>query len=85
MRTAILGSGSFGTAIASVLAANADEVGLWGRAPEVADTINARHENANYLPGLPLPPGCARARPGWRPGRTQTWWSWPRPRRPPAR
>ncbi len=55
MRTAILGSGSFGTAIASVLAPNSDEIWMWDRAAEVVDAINARHENSMYLPGIKLP------------------------------
>jgi glycerol-3-phosphate dehydrogenase (NAD(P)+) len=55
MRTAILGSGSFGTAIASVLAPNSDEIWMWDRAAEVVQGINVRHENPLYLPGITLP------------------------------
>jgi glycerol-3-phosphate dehydrogenase (NAD(P)+) len=55
MRTAILGSGSFGTAISSVLAPTCAEIWLWGRDQEIADCINERHENVQYFPGLKLP------------------------------
>ncbi len=54
MRTSVIGSGSFGTALANVLAQNAAEVRLWGRDPALVEVINGRHENASYLPGIPL-------------------------------
>jgi glycerol-3-phosphate dehydrogenase (NAD(P)+) len=54
MRASVIGSGSFGTALAQVLSQNAEEVLLWGRSPELIETLNARHENAKYLPGVPL-------------------------------
>lgn len=53
-RATVLGAGSFGTAIAQVLSANFDEVILWGRDAALIDSLNATHENANYLPGLKL-------------------------------
>ena len=57
MKTAtVLGAGSFGTAIAQVLSANFEEVLLWGRDAALIDVLNRTHENANYLPGLPLSP-----------------------------
>lgn len=55
-KATIFGAGSFGTAIAQVLAANFDEVVLWGRDAALVEVINRTHENANYLPGLPLSP-----------------------------
>jgi glycerol-3-phosphate dehydrogenase (NAD(P)+) len=55
MRVAVIGSGTFGTACASALAGNCDEVWLWGRDAELTQAISARHENATYLPGVPLP------------------------------
>jgi len=30
---------------------------LWGREPRLAETINTRHENPGYLPGITLTPG----------------------------
>lgn len=55
-RAAVLGSGSFGTALANVLAQKFDRVEMWGREGAVCEAINARHENAGYLPGVPLRP-----------------------------
>ncbi|MCE9669421.1 NAD(P)-dependent glycerol-3-phosphate dehydrogenase [Myxococcus stipitatus] len=54
MRGSVIGSGSFGTALANVLAVNCEEVRLWGRESTVVDAINARHENPTYLPGIPI-------------------------------
>jgi glycerol-3-phosphate dehydrogenase (NAD(P)+) len=56
MRCSVIGSGSFGTALANTLATNCEEVRLWGREPALVETINARHENTTYLPGIPLAP-----------------------------
>jgi glycerol-3-phosphate dehydrogenase (NAD(P)+) len=56
MRSSVIGSGSFGTALANTLAVNCEEVCLWGRDPALADAINTRHENPTYLPGIPLSP-----------------------------
>ena len=55
-KATVLGAGSFGTAIAQVLTANFDEVVLWGRDASLIDGLNQNHQNANYLPGLPLSP-----------------------------
>jgi glycerol-3-phosphate dehydrogenase (NAD(P)+) len=54
MRVAVIGAGSWGTAVAAIAARNADAV-LWARRDELAAAINATHENADYLPGLALP------------------------------
>jgi glycerol-3-phosphate dehydrogenase (NAD(P)+) len=54
MRAAVLGSGSFGTALANTLAVNCAQVRVWGRDVEAVTAINARHENPVYLPGIPL-------------------------------
>jgi glycerol-3-phosphate dehydrogenase (NAD(P)+) len=54
MRSSVIGSGSFGTALANTLAVNCEEVRLWGRDAALADAINTRHENPTYLPGVPL-------------------------------
>jgi glycerol-3-phosphate dehydrogenase (NAD(P)+) len=54
MRAAVIGAGSFGTAIAGVLANNAPEVSLWGRDPTLVDQINSKRENTAYLPGISL-------------------------------
>jgi glycerol-3-phosphate dehydrogenase (NAD(P)+) len=54
MRATVIGSGSFGTALANVLATNCTEVRMWAREPELVQAINTRHENSTYLPGIPL-------------------------------
>jgi glycerol-3-phosphate dehydrogenase (NAD(P)+) len=54
-RVAVLGSGSWGTAFAQVLADAGSEVTIWGRRAEVCAAINDRHENPDYLPGISLP------------------------------
>lgn len=45
----VLGSGSFGTALANVLADNGHHVLLWGRDPAVVAEINTYHRNSKYL------------------------------------
>lgn len=55
MKLAIVGGGSWGTALAIVLAPRFEEVGLWVYEPELAAQIAATRENAVYLPGLRLP------------------------------
>ncbi len=52
----VLGAGSWGTALANHLARSGADVLLWSHEPEVADSINRRHENPLYLPGIRLPP-----------------------------
>lgn len=54
---AVLGGGSFGTAMACILAANGHQTRLWVRDPETAAAINVDGENSRYLPGAALPEG----------------------------
>ena len=54
-RVAIMGSGSWGTAFAMVLADAGSDVVIWGRDAAVADDINTRHLNEAYHPGIALP------------------------------
>jgi glycerol-3-phosphate dehydrogenase (NAD(P)+) len=56
MRACVIGSGSFGTALANVLAHTCDEVRIWGRDPEILKSIRERHENPRYLAGVRLSP-----------------------------
>jgi len=53
-KAAVLGSGSWGTALAEVLAPNAETVSLWGRNLAVCNQINDTHMNSVFLPNLPL-------------------------------
>ena len=55
MRAAVLGTGSWGTAFAKVMADAGTEVVLWSRRQELADAVNSTHENPDYLPGILLP------------------------------
>ncbi len=55
-RVAVMGSGSFGTAIGMVMADAGGDVGTWAREPEVAHAITKLHENPQYHPGIELPP-----------------------------
>lgn len=55
MRIAVLGAGSWGTALASLLARNGHHTVLWGRNAEQVRSINESHENTRYLPGISLP------------------------------
>lgn len=52
---ALIGSGSWGTAIAHLLATHGHEVRMWTRRSELAEEINVKHENQRYLPGVSLP------------------------------
>jgi glycerol-3-phosphate dehydrogenase (NAD(P)+) len=49
---AVLGGGSFGTALANLLAENGQQVRLWMRDPEQAEHIRAHRENPRYLKGV---------------------------------
>ena len=56
LRTAILGGGSWGTTVASLVARNVPAV-IWARAAETVDEINRLHSNERYLPGAKLTAG----------------------------
>jgi glycerol-3-phosphate dehydrogenase (NAD(P)+) len=56
-RCAVYGSGSWGTAFATVLADAGCEVNLWSRRAEQAEAINTTRVNRDYLPDLRLPAG----------------------------
>jgi glycerol-3-phosphate dehydrogenase (NAD(P)+) len=55
-KVAVFGAGSWGTAFSIVLADAGNEVTLWARREEVAASVNEQRENADYLPGVELPP-----------------------------
>lgn len=54
-RVAMMGSGSWGTAFAMVLADAGSDVVVWGRDAEAVDEISTRHRNEAYHPGVDLP------------------------------
>lgn len=54
-KIAVLGAGSWGTALASTLVKNGHDVVLWGNNQDVIDEINQCHHNYRYLPDVILP------------------------------
>jgi len=56
MTVLILGTGSWGTALAVTLARKGERIRLWGRSAEFREELRLRRENTRYLPGVPFPP-----------------------------
>jgi glycerol-3-phosphate dehydrogenase (NAD(P)+) len=54
MRTTVLGAGSWGTALASLLAGKGYPVTAWDKDTGVLEDITRNHRNERYLPGVPL-------------------------------
>jgi len=52
MRVAVIGAGSWGTAVCWLLDQKGHKVALWAREPEIAATVNAEHRNPIYLPDV---------------------------------
>lgn len=52
----IIGAGAWGTALAQSMALAGLPVRLCAREPESVESINTRHENTLFLPGIPLSP-----------------------------
>ena len=55
LNIAVLGAGSWGTALAALMARHGHAVTLWGRDAKIAAAIDQQHENTRYLPGIALP------------------------------
>lgn len=55
-RLAIIGAGSWGTALGCVLASRFDQVTLWVHEPDLAGRIEETRVNDIFLPGIVLPP-----------------------------
>lgn len=55
-RAAVIGGGSFGTALATVLARKNAQVNVWVRDAAQAELVNQSRENKKYLPGITLHP-----------------------------
>jgi glycerol-3-phosphate dehydrogenase (NAD(P)+) len=53
-RVAVIGAGTWGTAVGGIAAVNAEAV-LWARDPRVAARVDAEHVNPDYLSDIPLP------------------------------
>jgi len=54
-KIAIIGAGSFGTAIAVLLGSKGYSVSIWAREPEIVEGINKNGINPEYLTDLKLP------------------------------
>ena len=54
-RIAVIGAGSWGTALALAAARNRHDVTLWAREPEIANLIRAGRKNPFYLSDVELP------------------------------
>jgi glycerol-3-phosphate dehydrogenase (NAD(P)+) len=55
MNLAIIGGGSWGTALAIVLAPKFKEVRLWMHERDLAEQVSATRQNDVFLPGIQLP------------------------------
>ncbi len=54
-RATVIGTGSWGTALARVLGDKGHQVRMWSYEPAVAEQINEGRQNLDYLPGVVLP------------------------------
>ncbi|MEG3193166.1 NAD(P)H-dependent glycerol-3-phosphate dehydrogenase [Lysobacter sp. D1-1-M9] len=54
-RVAVVGAGSWGTALAALIVRHGFSTVLWGRNAECVAAIDRHHENPRYLPGIALP------------------------------
>ncbi|MEO7328330.1 MAG: NAD(P)H-dependent glycerol-3-phosphate dehydrogenase [Minicystis sp.] len=55
MNVAVLGAGSWGTALAKLLADKGNATKIWSHRADLVDQINEQHVNARYLPSAELP------------------------------
>ena len=54
LQVGLIGGGSWGTTVASLVAQNTD-ISMWARSQNTVDEINNKHTNEKYLPGAKLP------------------------------
>lgn len=55
-KIAVLGAGSWGTALANTMAINDVDVQIWSHRADQVEEINQQHTNEKYLPGAQLSP-----------------------------
>jgi glycerol-3-phosphate dehydrogenase (NAD(P)+) len=56
-KVAVIGSGSWGTALAVMLQKHGHDVIIWSRRQDAVDEMQKERENKRYLPGVQLPEG----------------------------
>lgn len=56
-KVAVIGSGSWGTALAVMLQKHGHDVVIWSRRQDAVDQMQKERENKEYLPGVILPEG----------------------------
>lgn len=56
-KVTVVGSGSWGTALAVMLAEHGHEVMIWSRRKDAVDELLERRTNEKYLPGIKIPAG----------------------------
>ncbi|MFZ5686742.1 MAG: NAD(P)H-dependent glycerol-3-phosphate dehydrogenase [Bacillota bacterium] len=54
---AVVGAGSWGTALAMLLHQKGFRVGLWARDTKIVEEISEHRSNSRYLPGISIPKG----------------------------
>src|SRR5437016_740200 len=54
-RTAVVGAGGWGTALAVLWSKQGNEITLWGHNRARTEKVRATRENPDYLPGIKLP------------------------------
>ena len=62
MKIAVLGSGTYGTALGSIVADKGNDVWIYTRRETIEKSINEDNENSHYLPDLKLPPSLKASR-----------------------
>ena len=55
MKISVVGAGSWGTTLAILLGEKGFDVALWARREELANEIESKKENVQYLPGIKIP------------------------------
>ena len=55
MKIAVIGSGSWGTAMALHMAGSGNQVYMWSWIQEETDRLNRDRENKEFLPGISFP------------------------------
>ena len=55
VKIGVVSAGSWGTALAGMLAEKQYEAVIWAREPEIVESINSEHENKLFMPGIKLP------------------------------